>query len=225
MLLPRLVSLTRPAATATVVSLALLAACSESPAPTRPTASVRNADVVGATISLPSGEHLLGQTSIEPAYDDVTGALTYLLTPANAPFPSKANTNATAPLYLVEYPGSSTVGTVNCMGVPGNCPDHDGEVAGAATAIMPSVYGTDPTKVLGHDHLVAVPASGGDFNIAWHVIEVLFTSPAAANTHITTMTQLETAIANHAVITVPLPVVFNCSVVSGRVYWNGTPIG
>lgn len=225
MLVPPRAWLSHSAALAAAASLALLAACTDAPSPTRPTAGARSADVVASSMSLPSGERQLGQTSVEPAYDDVTGTITYLLTPAKAPFPSKANAIATAPLYLVEYPGSSTVGTVNCMGVPGNCPDHDGEVAGAATAIMPSVYGTDPTKVLGHDHLVAVPASGGDFNIAWQVVEVLFTSSAAANTHITTMAQLQTAIAHHDVITVPLPVVFNCSVVSGRVYWNGTPVG
>jgi hypothetical protein len=33
--------------------------------------------------------------------------------------------------------------------------------------------------VLGHDHLMAGPASHGDFNVAWEPILVLFTNPTA----------------------------------------------
>ncbi|HET7457845.1 MAG TPA: hypothetical protein VFJ74_09330 [Gemmatimonadaceae bacterium] len=175
--------------------------------------------------SLPSGERLLGQSLIEPAYNDVTGTLTYLLTPIKSPFPTHTSSRAVAPLYLVEYPPGTTVGTMNCMGVPGNCPDHDAEVAAAATSIMPSVYGTDPTLVPGHDHLVATPASGGDFNVAWEVIEVLFTNAAAANTQLTTEAAIDAAVARGDAIEVDLGFAFHCSVVPARVYYNGTPVG
>lgn len=174
-----------------------------------------------ATAATPTGEHVFGQVAIEPAYNDATGDLVYLATPMHAPFPSKANANAEAPLYLVEYPASTTVGTLNCMGVPGNCPDHDGIVAGVATTVMPSVYGTDPTLVPGHDHLVDVPGGGGDFNIAWHVYEILFTNAAAANTHITTDAQLTWALTTHNAIKIDLGFAFDCAVVPAVTYWHG----
>jgi hypothetical protein len=39
----------------------------------------------------PSGERTLGQSSIEPAYDDMTGHLIYLLTPLGVSNPVKSN--------------------------------------------------------------------------------------------------------------------------------------
>jgi len=173
---------------------------------------------------LPSGETILGQSAIEPAYDDTNGNIIYLLTPVRSPFPTNTSSHAVAPLYLVEYPPGSTVGTLNCMGVPGNCPDHDAPVAGAATSIMPSVYGTDPTVVPGHDHLVATPASHGDFNVAWEVIEVLFTNNPAANHHLTTLAQIQAAEASGDAIEVDLGFAFHCSVVPAAAYNAGTPI-
>jgi hypothetical protein len=216
-------------ALSSAAALALLGACAtdESTSPqagkTNTPALVRASTPEVAT--LPSGERMFGQSSVEPAYNDVTGTIVYLLTPVKAPFPSKANSRATAPLYLVEYPPGSTVGIMNCMGVPGNCPDHDGEVAGAATSIMPSVYGTDPTAVPGHDHLVAPPASGGDFNVAWEVVEVLFTNKAAANTRLTTESAIEDAVDRGDAIEVDLGFAFNCSVVPAAVYLRGKPVG
>lgn len=211
------------AAFTSVVAIALLVGCSvDTVTPTGRHMSTASRSTVAVSSDLPSGEHMVGQSSIEPAYDDVTGELTYLLTPIKAPFPTHTSSKAVAPLYLVEYPPGTTVGTLNCMGVPGNCPDHDAEVAGAATSIMPSVYGTDPTLVPGHDHLVATPASGGDFNIAWEVIEVLFTSKAAGNTHITTEAQLDAAVKSGEAIEVDLGFAFHCSVVSASVYANAT---
>lgn len=215
-----------PLAVAAGLALTLLAACGGEPATSSAPRAPRGAALAGdAAVSgaLPSGERLLGQASIEPAYDDVSGNLTYLLTPIRSPFPTHTSQKAVAPLYLVEYPPGSTVGTLNCMGVPGNCPDHDGEVAGAATSIMPGVYGTDPSLVPGHDHLVAVPASGGDFNIAWEVNEVLFTSKAAGNTHLTTKAAIDSAVASGGAIVVDLGFAFHCSVVSSAAYWRGTP--
>jgi len=206
--------------------LAVIAACaSDTSTGPRAIRSAASFDQSPSSNTLPSGERHFGQVSVEPAYNDQTGSLVYLLTPEKATFPSKANAHATAPLYLVEYPQGSTVGTLNCMGVPGNCPDHDLAVATAATSIMPSVYGTNPNVLPGHDHLVAPPASGGDFNVAWEVVEVLFTSKAAANTHLTTEADVENAVAHGKAIKVDLGFAFNCSVVPATVYWKGTPVG
>jgi hypothetical protein len=170
---------------------------------------------------IPTGEVRLGQSLIEPAYDDISGNIIYLLTPEKSPFPTDTSTHAVAPLWLVEYPTGSTVGTLNCMGVPGNCPDHDAAVAGAAMVIMPSVYGGG---TIGHDHLVAPQGHQGDFNIAWDVHEVLFTSKAAANTHLTTLAAVNNAIANHSAIVVDLGFAFHCSIVSAAAYNQGTPV-
>ena len=108
------------------------------------------------------------------------------------------------------------------MGVPGNCPDHDGIVAGVATQVMPGVYGGDPTAVPGHDHLVATPSSGGDFNVAWEVYEVLFTNAAAASSHLVTLSQIQAAQANGDVVVIDLGFAFHCSVVSAAVYAHGS---
>ena len=179
---------------------------------------------VGAT-SLPSGERILANLVIEPVYDDMTGAIAYVATPAKAPnFPGKANAHAWAPIYLVVYPSGSTVSsTLNCMGVPGNCPDHDGPVAGAAASIVPTVYGTG---VIGHDHLMAGPGSGGDFNVTWEPVLVLFINATAANEHITTLAQIDTALARGDVIERPVPsLTFLCSVVPATLYDRATPVG
>ncbi len=199
-------------------ALLVLAACA--PDATAPRSAGAASLDASPAAALPSGERRLGQVSIEPAYNDQTGTLVYLATPIKSPFPTKANSNSTAPLYLIEYPPGSDVGTLNCMGVPGNCPDHDGEVAGAAVSIMPGVYGTDVSAVPGHDHLVAPPGSGGDFNIAWEVHEILFTSMAAV-THITTEAQLDELLAAHKVIDVDLGFAFTCAVVPATTYWRG----
>lgn len=206
----------------------LLAACSPDSA-TAPDARPTRVPTLGRAVvqsaTLPTGERQLGQVSIEPAYEDVSGSLIFLATPIKSPFPTHTNSHAVAPLYLVEYPPGSTVGTMNCMGVPGNCPDHDGEVATVATTAMPLVYGTDPTQVPGHNHLVAGPGSGGDFNVAWEVVEVLFTSKAAGNTMITTDEQVDEAVKAGDAITIDLGFAFHCSVVAAAAYYRGSPIG
>ena len=179
--------------------------------------------------SEPSGERLRGQSAVEPAYDDATGQLVFLQTPTHLPAPpasTHTNPRAVAPLYLVMYPSSSTVllsHNLNCMGVPGNCPDHDGVVAGIATQVMPGVYGTVPAAVPGHDHLVGIAKTGGDFNVAWEVWEVLFTNSAAANQHITTLTDLNNALNSGNAITFDLGFNFHCSAVSAAAYYNGSP--
>jgi hypothetical protein len=184
--------------------------------------------------STASGERTLGQVSIEPAYNDATGTLVYLATPAQlAPLSptnpiNTVNQHAAAPLYIVVYP-PGTAGTFNCMGVPGNCPDHDGVIAGVATGVEPTVYGTDAALVPGHDHLVGIAASGGDFNVPWHVYIELFT-PGATITHITTLSELQRAWATGAIDAsdsgrgIDTGITFVCAVVSQAAYDAGTPV-
>ena len=190
-----------------------------------------------AADSLPSGERIVGGTAsgggtvLEPVYDDMTGQIRYVSTPRGTALPVPTNPRATAPFYIPVYPIGSTVPTLNCFDVPvENCPDHGPGVASLAQLFEPGVYGAG---VLGHDHLMAGPGSGGDFAVAWVVTLVLFT-PGAAITHITTLTQLNALIASGAVITVrldgtpfegvPLPnLTFHCSVVPAAVYAHGVP--
>jgi hypothetical protein len=178
--------------------------------------------------SIPSGERTLGNATIEPAYNDYDGSFVYLLTPnrlaplgPNNPI-NNVNAHAVAPLYLIVYP-PGTQGTFNCQGVsPGNCPDHAGVVAGVATSVMPSVYGSVASAVPGHDHLVGMPHTG-DFNVPWHVYVELFTSKASV-THITTLAQLQVAWSAGALFEIDTHITFVCSVVSEQAYLAGTPV-
>jgi hypothetical protein len=84
---------------------------------------------------------------------------------------------------------------------------------------------------MGHDHLMAGPASHGDFNVAWVPIIVLFLNPEAANTHVTTLEQLEALREKDEIMEVPLDGkhfglpnrTFHCSVVSAAVYEHSSP--
>ena len=182
--------------------------------------------MAGSAASLPSGERVHGNASIEPAYDDYDGSITYLLTPNRlAPLSPtnpllNLNGHAVAPLYLIVYP-PGTAGTFNCMGVPGNCPDHDATIAGVATSVRPAVYGTDASAVPGHDHLVGLPHTG-DFNFAWHVYVQLFNSAAAVR-HITTLRDLQAAWSANDVVSLDSGITFGCAVVSEHTYLSGTP--
>src|SRR5262249_22081618 len=130
--------------------------------------------------SLPTGEVQLGQTIIEPGYDDLTGKLTYVMTPIHPPV--HPNTHNVAPFYLIVYPNSvaSTIGTVNSHHQPmDTCPDHGPFFAGLAESMQPNV--SPAGGVWGHDHIFAGPPSPpavGDFNIDWVPVAVLFTQPA-----------------------------------------------
>lgn len=174
----------------------------------------------------PSGERQHGNVTVEPAYNDVDGSVIYLSTPNHlAPLGptneiQNVNPHAVAPLYLIVYP--TAIATFDCAGVPGNCPDHGGAIAGLATSVQPGVYGTDPSLVPGHDHLVGGHGSG-DFNAAWHVYVELFTSRAAV-THITTLAQLQAAKGDGALQEVDTGIVFLCSIVSESAYLAGTPV-
>jgi hypothetical protein len=180
----------------------------------------------GAAAGLPSGERNHGTVSVEPAYNDFDGSIVYLQTPDRlAPLnPTQpighVNQNAVAPLYLIVYP-PGTPGTFNCMGDPGNCPDHDPTIAGVAVSAQPGVYGSIPGAVPGHDHLVGMPRTG-DFNVAWRVYIELFTSNAAV-THITTLSALNAAKAAGSLSEIDTGIQFVCSVVSEQAYLTGTP--
>ena len=177
--------------------------------------------------TLPTGERQLGQSILEPAYNDLDGSLTYLLTPIKAR--EKANGHAIAPLYVVMYPtaAAGVIGTVSCQHQPmDNCPDHGPELAGLAMSVVPGVYGAG---VWGHDHILTAPPgapkAGGDFNVAWIPVAVLFTDMRFASNHITTLDQLNDAIAADQVITIPLPdATFHCSAVSSVPYERATPV-
>lgn len=180
--------------------------------------------------TVPSGEVTFHQSSIEPAYNDLTGDFTYFMTPKRAP--EHANQKATAPLYIIMYPESaSAVGVLNCQydsGRNDNCPSHGGKLAGVAETMEHTVYASG---VWGHDHLLAAPpsseaskAEGGDFNIAWYPVIVLFKNLSAANTHITTIEQLNAEYADHNVDEIPVHSnAFQCVIVPAEQYEMGTP--
>ena len=172
-----------------------------------------------STGSLPwySGMRALGQSTIEPAVDYANGRETFLHTPNTGPFcagpptctsPQPPFSSVSAPLYLVLYPDSSTIpaSTLNCT--PYNC-NH---------AQIPGIKG--------HDHLVGLANTGGDFNVPWHVIGVVFTGndPAAQNTRILTLDQLNTELNDHDVAEFDTGIYFMCSRVSASPYQHATPL-
>ena len=187
--------------------------------------------VGNSTFSTASGTFTGGGGVVEPAYDDANGTLVYLLTPTNAK--THPNAHNVAPLYLPVYPVGSGIdpASLNCAHMSAdNCPDHGPGVAGAAMGISAqrgfgSVYAGG---VLGHDHLVGIASTGGDFNVIWEPTLILFTNAAAARTHITTLAQINAALNPPSgppqAIEVPLPQLdFSCASVSAAVYNRGTP--
>jgi hypothetical protein len=186
---------------------------------------------VAASSTIPSGQRTLGQSVLEPVYNDENaGQIGYIKEPENAPQPIPANPVAWAPFYLVVYPVTSTVArttTFLCQHTPGpdNCPTHGNNIATLAVLQEPSVYGAG---VAGHDHLMDFPG-GPDFNIAWEPTVVLFTptgvADGTANEHILTDSQIQAAVANQDVKVVKLPQrTFICSSVPERLYEMATPL-
>ena len=179
--------------------------------------------VTVASPPLPSGERQLGQTVVEPAYDDRTGNLIYIMTPIGLPSPPFSDTHAISPLYIIVYPNSAAniVGTMNCAHNGGdNCPDHGPGISELAQAVVPDVYGNG---VWGHDHIMNGPG-GSEFNVTWHVVIVLFTNAAAANTHVTTEAQLEAALEAGDAFTFETPTIIHGNIVSGAAYSRATPV-
>jgi hypothetical protein len=172
---------------------------------------------------LPSGERQLGQTIIEPGYDDRTGELIYIMTPIHTPLQSHASTHAVSPFYLIIYPHSAgpSVGTMSCAHEGGdNCADHGPFFSDLAQDEEAGVYGNG---VWGHDHMMDGPG-GSEFNVAWEVVVVLFTDAQAANTHITTEAQLNAALDAGDARTIETGIIFNCNLVSAATYDRATPL-
>ncbi len=185
-----------------------------------------------------SGQRTFAKASVEPATDYANGSTIFLLTPVKAPFPSKANPVATAPLYLPLYPMSSTVvaGELNCQ--PTNCdhanvlpfpdPGFYGALAGNNAACADFNGGQPCALVKGHDHLVGKASTHGDFNVAWTVYPVIFTHKAFGdgmiNVRIRTLTQLMAERDSGDVVIAPQLVTFNCSITSAQTYALGTPV-
>jgi hypothetical protein len=108
-------------------------------------------------------------------------------------------------------------------------PDSDyGALSGSDQACTDFNGGSPCSPVKGHDHLVGVASTGGNFNQAWHVELVIF-SPAAfvdgsINTRITTLSQLQALEQSGDVFIVDTPITFSCSVTSKETYERGTPV-
>jgi len=165
-----------------------------------------------------SGQRAFGQVTVEPAVNDFDGSQIFLLTPNNVPKPSNAAERSHAPLYLPLYPIQSKVpaATLNCQ--PTNC-DHAQSVPFYA--------------IKGHDHLVGMASTHGDFNVAWDVWLVVFTpqgfADRAIDNRILTLTALNAAITKGDVVKIPFMTPsgqfsFNCSITSEATYLKGTPL-
>ena len=179
-----------------------------------------------AGAQVPSGEVSFGQSVVEPTYNGMDGSFSFLLTPNHR----HLNPNApVAEIYLIMYPTEvkDTIGTVICAHQPlDNCPDHGPLLAGLAEAMSPVVYANG---VWGHDHIADMPGAphlgGGEFEVNWLPIMVLFNSLETASTHFTTTDQVEEAEALGLITEVPLPPAsFHGSPVSAAVYAKGTPV-
>ncbi len=164
-----------------------------------------------------SGQVAFGQSTVEPAFDDADGSYVFLLTPDHAPLPSRSNPRAWAPMYIVVYPvGTTLAGELNCT--PENC-DH----LQSLPFVPPPLASLYPGgQVAGHNHLVGVRPTG-DFNVAWAVKLILFTPKAVVDgtidKQLTTLEAVNAALASgDAVGPFDTPTVFNCSIVSKRVY-------
>ena len=162
---------------------------------------------------------------IEPAIDDANGSLTYLLTPNNST--TMPNAHNVAPLDLPVYPAGSGIdpAILNCSHVPAdNCADHGPGVAGGAMFFEEShLLDVDDGGVLGHDHLVGIANTKGDFNVIWEPTLVLFTNATAATHRLMTISDTIAAVASHHAYEVPLPQLdFHCSAVSAARYNHAT---
>lgn len=187
--------------------------------------------------TVPSGQRANGQYEVEPAINYSTGNGVYLLTPLKAPFPSHASPQATAPFFQVMYPTNSTIpaSELNCQ--PTNC-DHAnvlpfsdsdyGTLTGSDQACTDFNGGAPCSPVKGHDHLIGDASTGGDFNVAWHVWLVIFTSKAfddmSIDTRVTTLNQLKKLVANGDAYYIDTGIAFNCSLTSKQTYNDGTPV-
>lgn len=136
-----------------------------------------------------------GNTGVEPAYDGRTGQEIFIQLPNNA---NSSKASAWSPIYLVMYPTSTTIGTLDCT--PDNC-DHANVLPSGLgdPSVYPNVTFTNQFgtftggQVIGHDHLLGVDANG-QIHVTEHVYLVWFTpqgaSDGAINDEVTTVDQL-----------------------------------
>ncbi len=187
--------------------------------------TVGNTSFVAPVSPDPNATFVGGGATVEPAVNDANGSSVYLLTPTKA----KVSPHApTAPLYLPVYPVGSGIDptTLNCAHVladlttvADNCPDHGPGVALAPPIANNPLYSHG---VLGHDHLVGVASTGGDFNFVWEPTLIVFdTMP----THrLMTLDDINAAKLAHQITVIPLPSLdFNCSIVGASVYDHAAP--
>jgi hypothetical protein len=124
---------------------------------------------------------------------------------------------------------------LNCQ--PTNCdhanvlpfPNSDyGALAATDKACVDFNGGSPCSFVKGHDHLVGIASTGGDFNIAWHVKLVFFThdgfTSGKTNTRITTLSQFQTLTNNGDVVISDTPITFHCPKTSAETYEKGTAV-
>jgi hypothetical protein len=208
------------------LALAITAGCSDAPtsAPARRAApAAASASKIPLT-EWPTGEKLTVNAVINPIYDWTLGEghpLVYGSRPMGpARWPAHPNVKAQAQLYVVAYPIGTTVTKLQCYDIPQeNCPDHGPTIAGGAMQVMPNVY---RVGVLGHDHLG--PPHGSDAPATASAVLVLFTSTAAANSHLTTKAQVEAAEQAGDVVLIPAPdFSFHNSPVNGLIYEKASP--
>jgi hypothetical protein len=186
--------------------------------------------VPAAADSSPSGQRFLGQSVLEPVYnDEQAGEIGYINQPLNAPQPLNSNPSVWDPFYVVVYPVTSTVPattTLQCQHLPApdNCPTNGQAVAAFAVKNEPAVYGAG---VAGRDHLMDFPG-GPQFNPNWEPIIVLFTPQAltdgAINKHVLTDAQINELVLSGDVMEFPNPArAFICALVPATVYNMATP--
>ena len=175
---------------------------------------------------------------IQVALDGETGKTVFILTPDKAPAPTPTNAAAQAPIYLIAYPVQSTIPAdhldctvTNCKGlnVLPFANSSYGELSGTSAACEAFNQGKPCSPVEGHDHIVGTPFTGGDFNVAWHKVLVVFTAKGfqnkAYNTRITTVNQLEGLLSEGYIKTMDVPSSsFNCNLVPETRYEQGTPV-
>jgi len=193
--------------------------------------------IPGAILAADSGQRTFAQATVEPAVDFSTGDTVDVLTPDKSPFPAKANSAATSPLYLVIYPESSTLPATDFNCLPTNCehvnvlpfadPNY-GAQPGTATACVHFNNGNPCSLVKGQDHLIAVASTGGDFHVARNVKLVVFTQTAflngKINTRVTKLTQLQALLGSGEAIVIDTPNVLHASPTTKQIYDRATPV-
>jgi hypothetical protein len=184
-----------------------------------------------------SGQVSVPQGDVEPAVDFQTGNIVFLMSPENAPLPSKTNGAAQAPLYLVLYPTSSNISANHFVCQPENCahfnvlpfPDPNyGALGGGETACADFNGGNPCSLVKGHDHLTGVRQTGGDSTTVWDLHLIVFTEQAftdgVINLRITHLSQLQALLVGGYVADLPTGVSFSGTIVPLATYEKGTPV-